>query len=60
MILMVFSVTTMASSTSDPITRIKANMVRRLMENPRGMRKMKVPIKLTGMVMVGINVARQS
>ena len=50
----------MASSTSEPITRISANIVRTLIENPSGTSTTKVPMRLTGIASVGISVARQS
>ena len=55
-----FSTTTIASSTSEPITRISANIVRVLMVKPSGIRNTNVPISDTGIVMLGISVARQS
>ena len=60
MIRIQFSTTTMASSTSDPITRIRANIVRTFIENPSGTRNMNVPIRETGMAAEGISVALQS
>ena len=56
----VFSTTMMPSSTRDPITRIRPNMVSTLMEKPRGSRMAKVPIRETGMASAGMSVARQS
>ena len=56
----VFSTTMMPSSTRDPITRIRPNMVSTLMEKPKGSRMAKVPIRETGMASAGMSVARQS
>ena len=55
-----FSTTTMASSTSEPITRIRPNMVSTLMEYPSGYIIMNAPSRETGMAMAGMRVARQS
>ena len=54
-----FSTTTMASSTSRPMTMTSANMVRVLMEKPHSDRTPKVPSSTTGTAMVGIRVARK-
>ena len=56
----VFSTTTIASSTTEPITRISANMVSTLIEYPMAAIKTNVPMMDTGIVSVGIKVARQS
>ena len=50
----------MPSSTREPITRIRPNMVSTLMEKPSGSRMAKVPIRETGMASAGMRVARQS
>ncbi|MNZ70817.1 hypothetical protein D3C78_891660 [compost metagenome] len=54
-----FSTTTMASSTSRPMARIMANMVRVLMLKPNAARMPKVPSSTTGTARVGISVARK-
>ncbi|MCY1185851.1 hypothetical protein D9M73_266670 [compost metagenome] len=54
-----FSTTTMASSTSRPMARIMANMVRVLMLKPKAARMPKVPSSTTGTARVGISVARK-
>ena len=56
----VFSTTTMASSTREPMTRIRPNMVRVLMLYPRAYMTLKVPTSDTGMATAGMSVARQS
>ena len=48
-----FSMTTMASSTTSPVANVMPNSVRVLMENPNSLTKMKVPINETGMVTAG-------
>jgi hypothetical protein len=60
MIRMVFSTTTMASSTTMPMTRISPNMVRPLMDSPRASITAKVPSSDTGIVMAGTRVVRKS
>ena len=55
-----FSVTQMASSTTEPITRISANIVSVLMLMFRRYRNRNVPISETGIVTEGMIVARQS
>ena len=50
----------MASSTTMAMAKMRAERVRRLMVNPIKYRAKKVPIKATGMAMVGINVERRS
>ena len=54
-----FSTTTMASSTSKPMARTMANMVRVLMLKPAAARIPKVPSNTTGTVMVVMMVARK-
>ncbi|MDT4874304.1 hypothetical protein FQZ97_1095970 [compost metagenome] len=54
-----FSTTTMASSTSRPMARIMANMVRVLMLKPQAARMPKVPSSTTGTVIVVMMVARK-
>ena len=54
----VFSTTTMASSTTIPITSTSPKSVNWLMEYPIIDITAKVPIKDTGIVAAGINVAR--
>ena len=56
----VFSTTTIASSTSDPITRMRPNMVRMFSVKPNARRKMNVPRSAMGIAIAGTNVARQS
>ena len=55
-----FSTTTMASSTTMPMARTSPNSVSVLMENPNALMTAKVPTSDTGIVSVGISVARQS
>ena len=55
-----FSMTTMASSTTRPVARVRPNKVSVLIEKPRIFTNAKVPISETGMVMAGIKVLRQS
>ena len=54
-----FSTTTIASSTTIPIARIKPNKVNILSENPMISIKPNVPIKEIGTAIVGIKAARQ-
>ena len=54
-----FSTTTMASSTSRPMARIMANMVRVLMLKPNTASTPKVPSSTTGTASVGTSVARK-
>ncbi len=54
-----FSITTMASSTTMPVARTMAKSVSVLIEKPSRLTKAKAPISDTGMVSVGISVARQ-
>src|SRR6185312_4443012 len=55
-----FSITTMASSTTNPVARVMPNSVSVLIENPSALTKMKVPTRETGIVTAGITVERQS
>src|SRR5690349_912527 len=55
-----FSMTTMASSTTNPVARVIPNNVNELMEKPNILMNAKVPISDTGMVTAGIIVALQS
>ena len=54
------STTTMASSTTMAIANSRADSVSRLMENPKTLRKKKVPISDTGTAISGMSVERQS
>ena len=56
----VFSTTTMASSTSDPMTRINPNIVNTFIVKPNMYMNVNVPTRDTGMAMAGTNVARTS
>jgi len=56
----VFSTTTMASSTTMPMARTRPKSVSVLMEKPNTLMTPKVPTRDTGMVRVGMRVARQS
>ena len=51
-----FSTTTMASSTTIPITSTMPNMVRTLMEKPSASRAAKVPSSAIGTTTVGMTV----
>src|SRR6185312_6215566 len=55
-----FSITTMASSTTSPVASTMPNIVSVLMEKPNILMNAKVPNSETGIVMVGMMVARQS
>ena len=55
-----FSMTTMASSTTNPVAKVIPNKVSVLMEKPSALTKMNVPTSDTGMVIAGISVLRQS
>ena len=55
----VFSMTTMASSTTMPIASTSANSVSTLMVNPSSRRPRNVPTTLTGTASIGMSVARQ-
>ena len=56
---MEFSTTTMASSTTTAIARIKPNKVNVLMEKPKAAMTASVPINETGIVMNGMTTARK-
>ena len=51
-----FSTTTIASSTTMPITSTMPNMVNTLIEKPSASSTAKVPINVTGTTMVGMMV----
>ena len=53
------STTTIASSTTVPIARIRPNRVNMLIENPSGPKSAKVPTSETGIARSGIRVARR-
>ena len=53
-----FSMTTMASSTTRPVARVSPNKVSVLMEKPNSLTKAKVPTRETGMVIAGMSVER--
>jgi hypothetical protein len=55
----VFSITTIASSTTMPMASTSANSVSTLIVKPRIRRPRKVPITLTGTASMGMSVARQ-
>ena len=55
-----FSMTTMASSTTNPVASVIPKSVRVLMEKPSNLIKAKVPISETGIVTAGMMVERQS
>jgi hypothetical protein len=55
-----FSITTMASSTTRPVASVMPNRVRVLMEKPSSFTKANVPMSDTGMVTAGMSVLRQS
>ena len=55
-----FSTTTIASSTTSPVASTIPNSVSVLIEKPNALMKAKVPISDTGMVTLGMTVARQS
>ena len=54
-----FSITTIASSTTRPVASVMPNSVRVLIEKPNSLTNAKVPISETGMVIAGISVVRQ-
>ncbi len=54
------STMTIASSTTMPITRMMANSVGRLTENPSAAIAAKAPMMVTGTVVAGTSIARQS
>ena len=53
-----FSMTTIASSTTSPVARVMPKRVSVLIEKPRALAKAKVPISDTGMVTAGMTVLR--
>ena len=55
-----FSMTTMASSTTSPVASVNPKSVSVLIENPSPFISANVPIKETGIVIAGISVVRQS
>ena len=55
-----FSMTTIASSTTNPVARVMPNSVSELMEKSKILMKANVPISETGIVTAGMMVARQS
>ncbi|OQB75375.1 MAG: hypothetical protein BWX89_00046 [candidate division TA06 bacterium ADurb.Bin131] len=57
-ILSTFSITTIASSTSNPIASTIANIVNILMDISANLKTAKVPSRTTGTAIVGISVAR--
>jgi len=59
MIRSTFSTTTMASSTTIPMARIKPNKVIVFKEKPKASMTPKVPIKEIGTATIGMMVARQ-
>ena len=56
----VFSTTTIASSTSEPMTRMSPNIVRTLTVKPAAPRNANDPMSEIGIASAGTNVARQS
>jgi hypothetical protein len=54
-----FSITTIASSTTMPVARMMPNSVSVLIENPISLTNANAPISDTGMVMAGMSVLRQ-
>src|SRR5262245_11189555 len=54
-----FSITTIASSTTRPGASVMQNNVNVLIENPNNLTKANVPISETGIVIAGISVVRQ-
>src|ERR1700748_2464382 len=55
-----FSMTTIASSTTNPVASVIPKSVSVLIESPNAVMKMNVPTNDTGMVIAGISVLRQS
>ncbi len=55
-----FSITTIASSTTSPVARVRPKSVRVLIEKPSSLTRAKVPTSDTGMVIAGMSVVRQS
>jgi hypothetical protein len=54
-----FSMTTIASSTTRPVASVMPNSVRVLIEKPNRLTNANVPMSDTGIVIAGINVVRQ-
>ena len=55
-----FSMTTIASSTTSPVASVSPNSVSVLIEKPNSFIRKNVPISETGIVSAGISVVRQS
>ena len=55
-----FSMTTIASSTTSPVASVSPKRVSVLIEKPSAFINANVPISETGIVIAGINVVRQS
>jgi hypothetical protein len=56
----IFSMTTIASSTTSPVASVRPKSVSVLIEKPRPFINANVPISETGIVIAGISVVRQS
>ena len=56
----VFSTTTIASSTTIPMTSTSPNIVSVFIEKPKSIIRKKVPMSETGITKVGMSAARQS
>ena len=56
----IFSMTTIASSTTSPVASVSPKSVSVLIENPSAFNIANVPMSETGIVIAGINVVRQS
>ena len=54
-----FSMTTIASSTTSPVASVRPKSVSVLIENPNAAISANVPISETGIVIAGISVVRQ-
>ena len=54
-----FSITTIASSTTSPVASVMPNSVSVLIEKPNSLTNANVPISDTGIVIAGISVVRQ-
>src|SRR6187551_130119 len=54
-----FSITTIASSTTSPVASVMPNRVSVLIEKPNSLTNANVPMSETGIVMAGISVVRQ-
>ena len=54
-----FSITTIASSTTRPVASVMPNSVSVLIEKPNSLTNAKVPMSDTGIVMAGMRVVRQ-